>query len=156
MTHDNDFTLPEPLLDMLSASGFDALPQAIALLLNLAMRAEREKHLHAAPYERTSERIDYANGYKDKTIASRVGQINVSVPQVRSGDFYPASLEKGIRSERALKLAIAEMYVQGVSTRRVAAITEAMCGVTVSSTSHALVPSLRRAGAGTLVSRRRN
>jgi len=133
MTHDNDFTLPEPLLDMLSASGFDALPQAIALLLNLAMRAEREKHLKAAPYERTSDRVDYANGYKDKTISSRVGQINVSVPQVRSGNFYPSSLEKGVRSERALKLAIAEMYVQGVSTRRVSAITEALCGTSVSS-----------------------
>ena len=56
-----------------------------------------------------------------------------NIPQVRDSDFYPSSLEKGIRSERALKLALAEMYVQGVSTRKVAAITEQMCGFAVSS-----------------------
>jgi len=55
------------------------------------------------------------------------------VPQVREGDFYPGALEKGLRSERALTLALAEMYVQGVSTRRVAAITEKLCGTAVSS-----------------------
>jgi transposase-like protein len=63
-----------------------------------------------------------------------MGQITFSVPQVRDSSFYPQSLEKGLRSERALKLALAEMYVQGVSTRKVAAITEQLCGFTVSST----------------------
>jgi transposase-like protein len=111
------------------------LPQAITLLLNAAMQAEREKYLRAAPYERTTERRDYANGYKDKTIASRVGALQVSVPQVRNGEFYPSSLEKGIRSERALKIAVAEMYVQGVSTRRVAAVVEKLCGCDISSTT---------------------
>ena len=134
MTHDKDCTLPEPLLAMFSESGLEALPQAIGLILNLAMQAERQKYLGLAPYERSNERTDYANGFKDKTIATRVGPVNVAVPQVRSGDFYPSSLEKGIRSERALKLAIAEMYVQGVSTRRVAAITEQLCGFSISST----------------------
>ena len=64
-----------------------------------------------------------------------MGPITFQVPQVRKGDFYPSSLEKGTRSERALKLALAEMYVQGVSTRKVAAaITKELCGVNVSST----------------------
>jgi putative transposase len=63
-----------------------------------------------------------------------MGALTVAVPQVREGGFYPHSLEKGVRSERALKLALAEMYVQGVSTRKVAAITEQMCGFDVSST----------------------
>ena len=58
----------------------------------------------------------------------------MAVPQVREGGFSPRSLEKGVRSERALKLALAEMYVQGVSTRKVAAITEQLCGFEVSST----------------------
>ena len=66
-------------------------------------------------------------------MATRVGKLTLKVPQVRGGDFYPSSLEKGIRSERALKLALAEMYVQGVSTRKVAAITEELCGFAVSS-----------------------
>src|SRR5262249_25270306 len=105
----------------------------IGVLLNAAMRAERQKYLKAAPYERTPERHDYANGYKDKTLSTRVGPVNVAVPQVRNGQFYPSSLERGQRSERALKLALAERYVQGVSTRRVAAITEVLCGVEISS-----------------------
>ncbi len=68
-----------------------------------------------------------------------MGELALQVPKVREGDFYPASLEKGLRSERALKLALAEMYVQGVSTRKVAAITEQLCGlaVTVSEVSRA-------------------
>src|SRR4029078_6246805 len=93
------------------------------------------KYLGAAPYERSAERRDHANGYKDKTITSRVGQLHVAVPQVRNGESYPSSLEKGLRSERALKVAIAEMYVQGVSTRRVAAVVEKLCGTEISSTT---------------------
>src|SRR5262249_25968913 len=68
------------------------------------------------------------------TLRTRVGQITFAVPQVREGGFYPQALEKGLRSERALKVALAEMYVQGVSTRRVAAITKELCGFEVSST----------------------
>ena len=133
MIRQPDCTLSEPLLETIAAQGLDALPELLRVLLNAAMHAEREKYLNAAPYERTPERTDYANGYKDKTIATRVGALTVAVPQVSNGDFYPSSLERGLRSERALKIALAEMYVQGVSTRKVAAITEALCGVEVSS-----------------------
>lgn len=62
-----------------------------------------------------------------------MGPITLAVPQARGIDFYPSALEKGVRSERALKLAVAEMYVQGVSTRKVAAITEQLCGTEISS-----------------------
>ena len=98
------------------------------------MRVERHQVLQAQPYERTDTRQGYANGYKPKTLTSRVGPITFSVPQVRGEtDFYPSALEKGIRSEQALKLAMAEMYVQGVSTRKVSAIVEELCGTSVSS-----------------------
>jgi transposase-like protein len=97
------------------------------------MQAEREQCLGAAPYERTEARQGYANGYKGKTVTTRVGRITFDVPQTRDGDFYPRALEKGLRSERALTMALAEMYVQGVSTRKVAAITEQLCGVELSS-----------------------
>ena len=63
-------------------------------------------------------RRGYANGFKPKTVKTRVGEVTFDIPQVREGDFYPRSLEKGIRSERALMMTLAEMYVQGVSTRR--------------------------------------
>ncbi|MAT44652.1 MAG: IS256 family transposase, partial [Anaerolineaceae bacterium] len=76
-----------------------------------------------------------ANGYKDKTVKTRIGDIQFSIPQVRDGGFYPEALEKGLRSERALTLTMAEMYVQGVSTRKVSAILEKLCGSQVSSSS---------------------
>jgi transposase-like protein len=97
------------------------------------MRLERQGHLGVGPYERSEDRQGYANGYKPKTVKTRVGELTFAIPQVRDGGFYPSSLEKGIRSERALKLALAEMYVQGVSTRRVAQITEQLCGFEVTS-----------------------
>jgi putative transposase len=99
------------------------------------MQIERSQVLQAQPHERTETRRGYANGYKPKTLSTRVGEICVAVPQVRGEvEFYPSSLEKGLRSERALKLAIAEMYVQGVSTRKVTAILQEMCGLEISST----------------------
>jgi transposase-like protein len=109
------------------------LPELIRTIINVAMQIERQNHLGVEPYERSPDRRDYANGYKSKTVATRVGKITFDVPQVRESTFYPQSLEKGLRSERALKLALAEMYVQGVSTRKVAAITEQLCGFEVSS-----------------------
>jgi len=139
MAYQNDSTLPEPLLEQLSAYGMDVLPDLFRVLLNAAMQIERQRHLNAQPHERTEARTGHANGFKDKTLATRLGQITVAVPQVRAvngegGGFYPQSLERGTRSERALKLALAQMYVQGVSTRRVAAVTEQLCGFAVSST----------------------
>jgi putative transposase len=97
------------------------------------MFLERQQFLNAEPYERTPQRQDYANGFKPRSLQTRLGQLNLQVPQVRKGDFYPSALERGTRSERALKLAVAEMYVQGVSTRKVAAITEQLCGFEITS-----------------------
>ena len=109
------------------------MPELIRILLNAAMRAERQKHLGVGPYERSPERKGYGNGFKEKTMKTRVGAITLDVPQVRDSSFYPDALEKGLRSERALTLALAEMYVQGVSTRKVQAIVEQLCGMAVSS-----------------------
>jgi len=134
MTYQTDCTLPEELLEQIAQQGLDVLPDIIRTVINTAMQIERQNHLSAAPYERTAERQGHANGYKPKTIITRAGKITFDVPQVREGGFYPQSLEKGLRSERALKLALAEMYVQGVSTRKVAAITEHLCGTEISST----------------------
>lgn len=134
MTYQNNCTLPNELLEQIAEQGLDVIPEMIRTLINAAMQLERQAYLGAAPYERTMERRDQANGFKPKTVATRMGQVTFDVPQVRQGNFYPQSLEKGLRSERALKLALAEMYIQGVSTRKVAAITEKLCGFEVSST----------------------
>ena len=139
MTYQQNCTLPNDLVEQIMMQGLDAVPEMIGTLINLAMQIERQTYIGVGPYERSPERRDSANGYKPKTVATRMGEITFDVPQVRQGGFYPQSLEKGLRSERALKLALAEMYVQGVSTRKVTAITEQLCGVSVSSTqvSHA-------------------
>jgi transposase-like protein len=126
--------LLEEVLKLLAEDGFDGIGELLRIVLNAAMVVEREKYLGAASYERSPQRRDQANGFKPKTVQTRVGELELAVPQVRAGGFYPASLEKGVRSERALKLALAEMYVQGVSTRKVAAITEQLCGFEVTST----------------------
>ena len=133
MTYQTNCTLAEEILEQIATEGLEALPELIRVLINEAMRLERDQHLGAGPYERSPERKGHANGYKSKTVKTRVGEIQFEVPQVRQGHFYPDALEKGLRSERALTLALAEMYVQGVSTRRVAAITEQLCGTAVSS-----------------------
>ena len=133
MTCGKDYAVPEEIMDQICEQGLDALPELIRIVLNAAMYIERQKHIGAGPYERTPERRGHANGFKPKTVATRMGKVTMAIPQVRDCDFHPSSLEKGIRSERALKLALAEMYVQGVSTRKVAAITEQMCGFAVSS-----------------------
>lgn len=133
MTYKRDCTLPDELLEQVAAQGLESLPELLRIVINAAMVAEREKHLGAKAYERSEDRRGHANGYKSKTVVTRMGKVAFDVPQVREGSFYPQALEKGLRSERALTLTLAEMYVQGVSTRKVAAITEQLCGHEVSS-----------------------
>ncbi len=133
MTHRSELTLPADLLEAIIEQGLDVLPELVRVLVNETMRIERQNYLGAAPYQRTAERRGHANGFKPKTMATRLGHIEFAIPQVREGGFYPHALEKGLRSERALNLALVEMYVQGVSTRKVAAIVEQLCGSAVSS-----------------------
>ena len=123
----------DDVLELLVAEGFEGMAEAMSIMLNEAMRLDRSWHLGAGPWERSEARQGYANGYKPKLVKTRIGNLSLQIPQTRDTDFYPASLERGIRSERALKLALAEMYVQGVSTRKVAKITQELCGFEISS-----------------------
>ena len=118
MTYREDFTLPAELLEQVQEQGLDVLPELIRVIINTAMQAERAEHLNAGPYQHTSERRGYANGFKPKTMQTRVGDITFSIPQVREGGFYPQALEKGLRSERALTLALAEMYSKACQPAR--------------------------------------
>lgn len=129
MTHQTDYTFSKEVMEQ----GLDAIPEMMRIMINEAMQEERSRYLQAQEYERTAERKGYANGYKPKTVRTRIGEITFAIPQVREGGFYPSALEKGLRSERALVIALAEMYVQGVSTRKVKAITEELCGVEISA-----------------------
>lgn len=133
MTRQTQSNELDAIVQLLADHGFGGMSQAMEILLNEAMKLQRSEALRAGPYERTSERRGHANGFKPKTVKSRLGRLQLEVPQTRGVAFYPTALERGERSERALKLAVAEMYVQGVSTRKVAAITEELCGLEVSS-----------------------
>ena len=135
MTNRIEPELLNTVLQLLTTECSSGFAEGLRLLVNEAMAQERSAVLQARPYERCEERLGRANGFKPKTLASRVGPLLLRVPQVRDGvEFYPSALEKGARSEKALLLALAEMYVQGVSTRKVTKIVEELCGHSVSST----------------------
>ena len=134
MTREIESNVMNEVLELIAQQGLDGMADAYRILLNEAMKAERSAVLGAGAYERSPDRKGYANGFKPKTIGIRSGRLTLAVPQTRGVEFYPSALEKGVRSERALKLAVAEMYVQGVSTRKVQAVMERLCGLNVSST----------------------
>lgn len=120
MTHNIDSTALVEAMEQVIERGMDGLGSAMSILLNEAMKWVRSWALQAGPWERTEQRQGYANGYKDKSLDSRLGKLKLSIPQVR-GDisFYPTALERGLRRERALLVAMAELYIKGVSTRKV-------------------------------------
>ena len=137
--HEVDATPFRAALESLVEQGFEGMANAMTILLNEAMKLERAHFIGAEPYQRSVDRRAHANGFKPKSVKTRAGELELRVPQVRGiaegeSGFYPSALERGVRSERALKLALAEMFIQGVSTRKVRAITQEMCGFEVSST----------------------
>jgi putative transposase len=140
MTHQDECSAIRDLVDLAIEHGPDAMAAAFATLMNHAMQIEREQVLKAESRQRTADRQGYANGFKPKTLNTRVGQVDLRIPQTRGyrdehgRPFYPKALDRGVRSERAMILAMAEMYVQGVSTRKVTAIVEELCGLEVTST----------------------
>ncbi len=108
------------LMEQLISQGPDCMAEIFGQLFNLALRLEREQFLDAGLYERTATRRGYANGYKTKRLDTPAGTISLEVPKTKGHDgepFYPKSLGRGRRSCRAVMLAVAEMYVKGVSTR---------------------------------------
>ena len=119
--NDDENAVLEPILKLLIEQGPQGMAEMFTTLFNLAMRLEREQFLNAATYERSSERLGYANGTKPKKIDTKAGTLKVDIPKTRDTEdpFYPQSLERGCRSSRALQVAVAEMYIRGVSTRDV-------------------------------------
>ena len=120
-------------LEKLAHDGIADLKASLERLFNQLMLAEREDYIQAAPYERTDRRIDHCNGFKDKKLLTRGGELHLRVPQTRSSDFYPSCLNRGEKTEQALKVTLAEAYVQGVSTRKMKTLTEQLCGKEISS-----------------------
>lgn len=120
-------TLDNATLQQLFA-GKGQLAQLVESILNQVLQAQVTEQLQAAPYERTDERRGYRNGYKPHHLTTRVGTLTLRVPQVREGQFSTELFARYQRSEQALVLTLMEMVVNGVSTRKVAHITEELCG----------------------------
>lgn len=110
----------------------DFLRDLVAHVVQEILDAEMTAHLGAEPYERTDTRTGQRNGYKPRQLHTRVGTLTLLVPQDRGGTFSTQIFARYQRTEKALVLAVMEMYLEGVSTRKVAAITEALCGTTFS------------------------
>ena len=125
--------LDEALRVILSSDGDNPFRDMLELIVQSALEAEMSAHLEAEPYERNQERTGYRSGHRPRVFTTRVGDLELLVPQDRDGTFSTALFECFQRSEKALALAMMEMYVQGVSTRKVAAITEELCGRAFSS-----------------------
>ncbi len=110
----------------------DFLRLIVERVIQELLEAEMTAHLHAEPYERSTTRMGYRNGYKPRQLNTRVGTLTLQVPQDRDGTFSTQLFARYQRSEKALVLALMEMYVEGVSTRKVREITEVLCGTSFS------------------------
>jgi transposase-like protein len=133
MTHPN--RQDNSLLGILQGSlsdGKDPLKELLHYMIQQVLEEELTAFLGAEPYDRTEHRRGYRNGYKPRTLKTRVGRLELQVPKDRAGEFQTELFEKYQRNEKALLLAITEMYVQGVSTRKVKKITEELCGLDIS------------------------
>jgi transposase-like protein len=132
MTEKNDEGLGAMLQEVFREP--DGARKVLEHLLKVGMAEEVQTHLAAAPHERATGRRGHRNGYKPRTLNTRVGALQFEVPQVRGYEAYhPSMFSKWQRSERALLVACAEMYFQGVSTRKVGEVLETMCGGDISS-----------------------
>jgi putative transposase len=115
------------------------LHEIVERVVQQVLETEMTEHIGAAPYERTERRTGQRNGYKPRTLRTRIGTLNLLVPQDREGTFSTRLFSRYQRNEKALVLALMQMYVGGVSTRKVKDITEELCGT---SFSKSLVSSL--------------
>ena len=137
-----DVTLDKSLLPGL-LTGQDGLAKLLESILNQVLEAQMAEALGAEKHERNETRTGYRNGYRTRQLYTRVGHLTLQVPQTRNGEFSTEIFRRYQRSEQAFVLALMEMVVNGVSTRKVAAITEELCGVTFSkSTVSALATNL--------------
>ena len=126
-----DITVSKELLPDLLGSQ-DGLAKLVEVVLNQILEAQVTEALSADRHERSDERTGYRNGHRPRTLYMRVGPVNLLVPQTRDGSFSPEIFKRYQRSEQAFVLALMEMVVQGVSPRKVSAITEELCGASFS------------------------
>ena len=125
----------EEILSLLQENSGDAFKKLLQESLNAVLKAESKEQLKAAPYERTEQRTDSRNGSRERGLVTRIGSIVLTVPRHRNEPFKSMIFENYSRSEAALIAAMAEMVVNGVSTRKVSRVVEELCGKSISKSS---------------------
>lgn len=133
MTH-YQVTVDGELLQQLFARD-EGLVRLVEHVLNQVCEAQASEQLGAGPYERSAERRGYRNGHRERKLTTRIGTLELKVPQFREGQFSTEMFARYQRSEQALLLAMMEMVVNGVSTRKVERITEELCGTSFSKST---------------------
>ena len=113
----------------------EGLKNLIEAILNQILEAQMTEHIGAGSYERNKNRRTYRNGYRVRKIRTRIGSLNLLIPQSRDGKFSTSLFRRYQRSEQAFVLGLMEMYLNGVSTRKVTKITEKLCGVSFSKST---------------------
>ncbi len=116
-------------------NGSEGLAKLVEAVLNQVLEAQMTEHLGAEPHERSAERQDYRNSVRPRALYTRGGPVTQGGPQTRDGSFSPEMFKRYQRSEQAFVLALMEMVVQGVSTRKVTEVTEALCGASFSKST---------------------
>lgn len=131
-----NFTLnQEEILELLSENNSDGFRKLLESSLNTVLKAESQEQLQAAPYQRTEERTDSRNGFRDRELKTRIGTITLHVPRHRNQPFRTMVYENYSRSEAALVACMAEMVVNGVSTRKVSKVMATLCGTSYSKST---------------------
>jgi transposase-like protein len=147
-----------PLAELLQKAGDGDFLRAVAeAVLQLLMESDVEGLIGAGRHERSPERLNWRNGYRDRTLDTRLGQLQLRIPKLRQGSYFPPFLEPRKLSEKALVAVIQEAWIGGVSTRRVDELVQAMglAGISKSTVSKlckdidAGVPTRRAAWGGT-------
>jgi len=123
----------DDMVALLSDNG--ALAGLVESVLNQVLEAQMSEHLGAERYSHSDEREGYRNGYRERKLYTRIGSLTLRVPQTRDGSFSTQIFRRYQRSEQAFVLGLMEMYLQGVSTRKVTKITEELCGVSFSKST---------------------
>jgi putative transposase len=127
MADEGMVALRDALGKILASEHADVLREGVGLVLREVMELEAAQATGAERYERSSERQTYRNGYRPREWDTRVGTIDLKVPRVRDGSYFPSLLDPRKRAERALVSVVQEAYVHGVSTRRVAGTHRSGC-----------------------------
>ena len=135
MTQLNITLNEETLKELMLGNRDEALRKLLEAVFNAVLKAEASEQVGADLYERTDERQTYRNGYRERQFKTRVGSLELLIPKLRNGTFSTTLFANYERSERALVLALMEMVLQGVSTRKVSNITETLCGTSFSKST---------------------